>query len=105
MSVYTPAALAREWSCSERHIRNLVAAGQLRAFRLGGKLLRIPEDAVQEFMACQTTASDGSMDASASPGGETGRDTVTRLGPIERARLSALRPGYTLNSQDQKGRR
>ena len=42
MSVYTPAALAREWSCSERHIRNLVAAGQLRGFRLGGKLLRIP---------------------------------------------------------------
>ena len=91
MSVYTPAALAREWSCSERHIRNLVAAGQLRGFRLGGKLLRIPADAVQEFIACQTTASDGSMDASASPGGPQESDTVTRLEPMTRARLSALR--------------
>ena len=91
MTVYTPAALAREWACSERHIRNLVAAGQLRAFRLGGKLLRIPEDAVQEFMLCQTTASDGSTDASASPGGLPASDTVTRLEPLARARLSALR--------------
>jgi excisionase family DNA binding protein len=91
MSVFTPAALAREWECSERHIRNLVAAGQLRAFRLGGKLLRIPEDAVQEFMACQTTASDGSMGDTASPGGKTENDTVTRLGPMTRARLNGLR--------------
>ena len=91
MSVFTPAALAREWSCSERHIRNLVATGQLRAFRLGGKLLRIPEDAVQEFMQWQTTASDGSMDASASPGGATESDTVTRLEPLTRARLNGLR--------------
>jgi excisionase family DNA binding protein len=95
MTVYTPAALAREWSCSERHIRNLVAAGQLRGFRLGGKLLRIPADAVEEFMACQTTASDGSMDASASPGGATGSDTVTRLGPMTRARLNGLRQRST----------
>ena len=49
MSVFTPAALAREWECSERHIRNLIAAGQLRAFYVGNKLLRIPEDAIAEF--------------------------------------------------------
>jgi len=91
MSVYTPAALAREWECSERHIRNLVAAGQLRAFRLGGKLLRITAEAAEDFQCRQTTASDGSMDASASPGGKMADDTVTRLGPMTRARLSALR--------------
>ena len=95
MTVYTPAALAREWACSERHIRNLVATGQLRAFRLGGKLLRIPSDAAEEFMQCQTTASDGSMDASASPGGPQESDTVTRLGPMTRARLSGLRQRST----------
>jgi excisionase family DNA binding protein len=92
---FTPAMLAKEWACSERHIRNLVAAGQLRAFRLGGKLLRIPEDAVQEFMQCQTTASDGSTDASASHGGPQESDTVTRLGPMTRARLNALRQRST----------
>jgi excisionase family DNA binding protein len=87
--------LAEAWCCSERHIRNLVAAGQLRGFRLGGKLLRIPQDAVQEFIACQNTASDGSTDASASPGGATENGTVTRLGPMTRARLTALRQRST----------
>ena len=95
MSVYTPAALAREWSCSERHIRNLVAAGQLRAFRLGGKLLRITAEAAEDFQCRQTTASDGSMDASASPGGATESDTVTRLEPLARAKLSGLRQRST----------
>ncbi len=46
---FTPATLAREWGCSERHVRNLVAAGDLRAFRLGQKLLRIPADAVEDY--------------------------------------------------------
>jgi excisionase family DNA binding protein len=87
--------LAETWCCSERHIRNLVAAGQLRAFRLGGKLLRIPLESVQEFIACQNTASDGSTDDSASPGGPQESDTVTRLGPMTRARLSALRQRST----------
>ena len=93
--VFTPAALAREWLCSERHIRNLIAAGELRAFRLGGKLLRIQAEAVEEFIQCQNTASDGSTDASASPGGATESGTVTRLGPMTRARLSGLRQRST----------
>jgi len=40
--VYTPAPLAAEWKCSAHQIRNLIDNGELRAFRLGGKLLRIP---------------------------------------------------------------
>jgi hypothetical protein len=92
--VYTPAALAREWLCSERHIRNLVAAGQLRAFRLGGKLLRITAEAAEDFQ-CRNTASDGSTGDSASPGGVTESDTVTRLAPMTRARLNGLRQRST----------
>jgi len=92
--VYTPAALAREWMCSERHIRNLVAAGQLRAFRLGGKLLRISLEEAEAFK-CRNTASDGSTDASASHGMAEEPDTVTRLGPMTRARLNALRQRST----------
>jgi excisionase family DNA binding protein len=49
LAVYTPKAVAERWQCSERHVRNLISAGQLRAFRLGGKLLRITSDAVEEF--------------------------------------------------------
>lgn len=51
----TPIMLAERWQCSERHIRNQIAAGRLRAFRVGGKLLRISMDAVEEF-ECQSIA-------------------------------------------------
>lgn len=40
-AVYTPATLAKRWECSERHVRNMIASGDLPAFRLSGKLLRI----------------------------------------------------------------
>jgi hypothetical protein len=92
--VFTPAALAKTWCCSERHIRNLVAAGELRAFRLGGKLLRITAEEAENFQ-CRNTASDGSTADSASPGGAEESGTVTRLEPLARARLSALRQRST----------
>lgn len=41
VAVYSPATLARHWDCSERHIRNMIATGELPSFRAGGKLLRI----------------------------------------------------------------
>ncbi len=49
--VFTPATLARRWECSERHVRNLINSGDLPAWRLGGKLLRITVEAVQAFEA------------------------------------------------------
>jgi excisionase family DNA binding protein len=87
---FSPATLSQRWGCSERHIRNLVAAGRLRAFRLGDKLLRIPAAAVEDF-ECQNIASDAFEDSSPLPSGETGRGTVTRLEPLTRAKLNALR--------------
>lgn len=45
----TPTMLAERWHCSERHVRNQIAAGKLRAFRVGGRLLRISIDAVEEY--------------------------------------------------------
>lgn len=88
--IYSPATLAREWGCSERHIRNLVAAGELRAFRLGQKLLRIPRDAVEDF-ECRNIASDGSeADTSLrSPEGESATASLSEL--QTRARLSVVR--------------
>lgn len=56
---HTPATLAAEWRCSARHVRNLIELGELRAFRLGGKLLRIPADAVEEFERRNDTVSCG----------------------------------------------
>ncbi|MDX0911897.1 excisionase family DNA-binding protein [Sinorhizobium medicae] len=46
---FSPKTLAEHWDCSERHVRNLIASGEIRAFRLGGKLLRIPWDEVDRF--------------------------------------------------------
>lgn len=44
-----PSDLAKHWDCSENHVRNLIKRGDLRAFRLGERLWRIPADAVTEF--------------------------------------------------------
>src|SRR5262245_18520354 len=90
--IYTPTTLAREWHCSERHIRNLILTGKLEAFRLGGKLLRITRQAVEDFECRNLTASAGSAE-NASSSGETplASASVTPLGPETRARLHAAR--------------
>ncbi|WP_442980989.1 helix-turn-helix domain-containing protein [Rhizobium sp. T136] len=68
MTVFTPARLAERWECSERHVRNLISSGQLRCFRLGGKLIRIKEEDVERFEECQSGDLQGSMENFASPG-------------------------------------
>src|ERR1700730_15685849 len=52
VSSLRPADLARRWQCSERTVRSLVRNGVLPAFRIGGKLLRIPLDAVEAYERC-----------------------------------------------------
>ncbi|TPW26838.1 helix-turn-helix domain-containing protein [Pararhizobium mangrovi] len=77
--VYTPRTLAAEMACSERHVRNLIASGQLRAFRFGGKLLRIPKDAVEEFIECQNTVSGSSEEDGAPSDTSRANDSAVRL--------------------------
>ncbi|RWN33451.1 helix-turn-helix domain-containing protein [Mesorhizobium sp.] len=82
-NVYSPRTLANSWGCSERHIRNLINAGQLRAFRVG-KLLRIEPKAVEDYQ-CRNTVSDDLGENSA-PSTMTPPATVTaiRLAQITR---------------------
>lgn len=40
-SVFSPRTLAERWQCSERHIRNMISRGELKAFKHGEKLLRV----------------------------------------------------------------
>src|SRR5262249_43946076 len=90
--VYSPATLAREWECSERHIRNLIVSGELRGFRLGKKLLRIPLAAVEEFLCRKDTRSDACAETSLSSFATAqGSGTVIRSEPLTRARLNGLR--------------
>jgi len=44
-----PKQVAERWGCSEKHVRNLIRDGKLGHFRLGGRLLRIPASAVEEY--------------------------------------------------------
>ncbi len=78
----TPAMVAEMWGCSERTVRNEIAAGRLRHFRVGQKLLRIPRDALEEY-ECQNT---GSQDTE-----ESGPSASTRAADVRAAiRLAKL---------------
>lgn len=50
-----PHQVAERWGCSEQHVRNLIKRGELGHFRLGGRLLRIPASAVEEYEQRQIT--------------------------------------------------
>ncbi|WP_082583460.1 helix-turn-helix domain-containing protein [Mesorhizobium sp. Root695] len=86
----TPKMVADLWLCSERHVRNLIAAGDLPSFKLGGKLLRIRGEDVEAY-ECRTGASHGLGVVSPLP--STGTENVTAIpsAPVTRARLNALR--------------
>ncbi|MBN9434050.1 MAG: helix-turn-helix domain-containing protein [Bosea sp.] len=48
---YSTRELAERWGVSDQHIRDVIATGALRSFRVG-HLIRIPAAAVEEF-ECQ----------------------------------------------------
>lgn len=62
----TPAMVAEMWGCSERTVRNEIAAGRLRHFRIGQKLLRIEPEALEEYK-CQNTGSLDTVESGPSP--------------------------------------
>lgn len=52
--VYSVATLAEHWGCGTDTVYSLIRGGDLPAFKLGGKLLRIRSDEVERY-ECQTT--------------------------------------------------
>lgn len=61
MALYlTPRQVAERWSCSARHVRDLIAAGQLRAMRLGLGAWRIAVVDVEAYELARTNGSDSS---------------------------------------------
>ena len=80
---FTPDQVAERWSCSANHVRNLIKRGELSAFRLGTRLLRIPAEAVEDFERCLTAGSDGSTGATSSLGGATESAPVIVLRPYQ----------------------
>lgn len=62
-AVLTTEMVAERWGCSDRHVRNLVKSGALGHFRLGGRLVRIPAAAVEQYERSHmrpTSPTDGS---------------------------------------------
>ena len=70
-ALYTPDTLAERWGCSGKMVRLLILSGELRAFRLGERLIRIPAAAVEEFEKCRTIASPATAERGLSESGKT----------------------------------
>lgn len=77
-TVYSVATLAEHWQCGTDTVYALIHSGELRAFRLGGKLLRIRGDEVERF-ECQTTACNDTGESSQSSGMRMDDATDIRL--------------------------
>jgi excisionase family DNA binding protein len=94
MTVFTPKMVAERWHVSERYVRNLINRGELRCFRLGGTLLRIAGDAVEDYERCHTQ-SDATGEGSASSTTGTGRDTAALSADVvQKLKLKALRQQF-----------
>jgi excisionase family DNA binding protein len=99
--VHTVASLASEWGVSDTFVYNEIAAGRLRAFRLGGRLLRIRREAVEEYECrgiaggsgsspdAETTARPTGLGASSGPTPEERTDSrlARQIEPQRRPRL------------------
>lgn len=96
--VYSVASLAEHWDCGTDTVYSLIRAGDLRAFKLGGKLLRIRADEVERF-ECQTTPSSDIAESSPSYGMKATDDTDIRL-----ERLIGRRPRPQLVHSGNAGR-
>lgn len=92
----TPRMVADLWHCSERHVRNLIASGELPSFRLGGKLLRVRGEDVEAF-ECQNGELHDCEISSHSPSATAVSGVDTHSAQVTRLRLSALRQSYTQN--------
>ena len=88
---FTPDSLAERWGCSGKHIRSLIQKGEIPHFRVGGKLLRIPAEAVAEIEACQTEEPDTNSNGTEENGPSNGSNTA-ELDAIRRARLTGKQP-------------
>ena len=52
---FTPKLLAERWGCSAQHIRDLIRRGEIKAFKVGKKIVRIPHDEVEQFEKCDSS--------------------------------------------------
>jgi excisionase family DNA binding protein len=71
--------LADYWGCGTDTVYSLIHSGDLQAFRLGGRLLRIRPDEVERFECRKNTASNDTEAFSPSSGTRADDATDIRL--------------------------
>ncbi|MBB3692483.1 helix-turn-helix domain-containing protein [Sphingomonas sp. BK580] len=59
VSVYSVATLAARWGCGTDTVYALVRSGELRHFKLGGKLIRIRADEVERYERREPSPASG----------------------------------------------
>jgi len=65
MRAYSVKTLAGMLDCSPRHVYDLIESGQIRAFRLGKRALRVTEGELQRWLEDGQTQSTESASAGA----------------------------------------
>lgn len=76
-AIYSVASLAKHWGCGTDTVYSLIHSGDLKAFKLGGKLFRIRADEVERY-ECQTNTPSNDTEAS-SPSSSTKVDDATAI--------------------------
>lgn len=84
----TPEMVAAELSCSPSTVRKMVNTGQLRGFRLGGRLLRTEHAALEDDKCSATNASADSGRSSQS----AISTTLDSAAASRLARLTVIKP-------------
>jgi excisionase family DNA binding protein len=91
MKALRPKEVAERWKCSERHVYKLIANGSLDAFRIGGRLWRITEGAVEEFEKCHPSSGLSSLGDTFMQPGETAAKLVESPSAPKVVRLPSRR--------------
>jgi hypothetical protein len=92
---YKPSTLADEWGVSAALIYKLCRQNKLRHFKIGG-LIRIPIDAAQDYLQCQTSHTPFNDSGEASP--------LYGRNPTERADGERSTPQIDIPPKPRRGR-
>jgi len=101
--VYSPETLAERWGCTARHVRNVIAKGHLKAFRVG-TMLRIRWEALEEY-ECQSGDLPALLENSASPGtsDEKGSQSSDAVIDLELKIAERRKPAPRLDTRSSRG--
>jgi excisionase family DNA binding protein len=79
MKPFTPKTLADRWGCSQGHIRELIRAKKIPAFKIGEKLYRISPEVVAGI---ECTGLGNIAGSTPSSGEKTGKGSGVRFAPM-----------------------